>query len=104
MDDDLAAVLRDSGGVAPQDEGKAPGVDADPLQGEEVMVIEGRGHHLDELPTLGGPGLVPLADGEPGERIGRAGADSQDGEHVAAIVGTASDANRRPPRMAPVAG
>src|SRR5437773_120850 len=90
MDDDLAAVPGDAGGVAPQDDGKALGIDADPLQGEEVMVIEGRGHHLDELPAFGGPGLVALGDGEPGERIGRVGADSQDGKHVAAIVGSAS--------------
>ena len=88
MDDDLAAVLGDARSVAPQDDGKPLGIDADPLQGEEVMVIEGGGHHLDEFPARGGPGLVPFGDGEPGEGIGRVGADSQDGKHVAAIVGT----------------
>src|SRR5207302_10147252 len=91
MDDDLAAVLRQAGGVAPQDDRKAPGIDADPLQGEEVMVIDGRGDHLDDLPALRGPGLISLGDGEPGERIGRVGADSKDGKHVRGSLETDSE-------------
>ena len=68
VDDDLAAVGGDPGGVRAEDHRQLLGAQADAPQRPEVVVVEGGGADVDPHPALRDLGLE-LTDHQPGQRV-----------------------------------
>jgi hypothetical protein len=81
MDDDLVAVLVETGGVAAQRHRERRLLEPDPLERPEVVVVESCGLDVDRGPALLGDRIGSLTGPQAGQRVVGGHGLGIDGEH-----------------------